>query len=1086
MAPNGVEWTILVLSCQHKDSVYAFQKELELRQKRGTISASTLLLTVEDPKAHVGSGGATLNALLVAAEHLSAKAGYTVVSSDVLQNAHILILHMGRDFPFDDCGRTFTCLPVEDPSASAEAPVCNLDSLLLTMTHKLGPGSPPGVWVCSTDMILSIPSAPAINWEGFHGAKVISVMGNMSYARNHGVYLTDHQDFVCDIIYQGSESEIQSCAKDGGKVPLVSGIVFFSLDTVERLLATHAIPPLDACTYMGLDSGAQPIQLSLFFDILMCMARGVKEENFLSRKVSEVEDNRTTARVRNSRVVLWRELRDLPLTIAYIPNGCYHYMTMCADDHIYNLTCQAAVPDGLIFCKVAHSHVSHPHLLEDGCSVTNSLLEGEISVGPQSVVQHCHLQGPIQLASGCLLTGLDMISSLSLHGHQLNDVIIQGHSVKLRDISLTVYTLLGSHDDLKESSEVITTGTYLNRPWTEFFERTGIREGDVWGPEILPHKRCLMNARLFPIFHPLEVLSVEAVLWFLKSEDSKRCAQLKQWHSSWRMSWEELLMHSDQEASLALRRVLFFHQAQKKVQKVLLERKDCSLLMLIKAAVHEGYCEPLLATLDQVASIAEDPGIAARALACIADVLGCMAKGEGGLRSGPAANQEWSVPLKHLKNGDIVQGVKKLAEERGKWLSRPSLLVRAARHYEGAEQILIHQAVMSAFQFVIVGQVEFPPIGHWVVAECPARIDISGGWSDTPPITYEHGGAVVNIAVLVDGQRPIGARVRRIVELELRLVSASGSPGREVVTEVVCQSLEDIQDYCQPHAPGALLKAAFICSQIISYPSEKLLHDQLMEQFGGGFELHTWSNLPHGSGLGTSSILAGAVMAALYRATGKSCSSESLIHAVLHLEQVLTTGGGWQDQVGGLVPGIKIGRSMARLPLKVEVEKLAVPESFIQTLNNHLLLVYTGKTRLARNLLQDVLRNWYARLPAIVQNADALVSNAEECACAFSQGDLLKLGECLNCYWQQKKNMAPGCEPLAVRHIMDALQPFVYGQSLAGAGGGGFLYVLTKQPKQRENLQKVLANTQGVGKFRMHSIEVDMVGISVQLLGSNF
>ncbi|XP_029464770.1 L-fucose kinase isoform X2 [Rhinatrema bivittatum] len=974
MEMNRVDWTILVLSCQHKDSVYAFQKELELRQKRGTIGAGTLLLTVEDPKAHVGSGGATLNALLVAAEHLSAKAGYTVVSSDVLQNAHILILHMGRDFPFDDCGRAFTCLPAEDTTAVAEAPVCNLDSLLMTMTRKLGPGSPPGVWVCSTDMILSIPSAPEIDWEGFHGAKVVSVLGSVSYARHHGVYLADHQGFVCDIIYQGSESEIQLCAKHDGKVPLVSGIVFFSSDTAERLLATHVIPPLDACTYMGLDSGAQPVQLSLFFDILLCMAQGVGEEDFLSRKGSEAVDSGTAAAVRNSRAVLWRELRDLPLTIAYIPDGCYNYMTNSAADHIYNLTFQAALLDGLTYCKLAHSHVTHPHLLEDGCSVTNSLLEGEVCIGPHSVVQHCHLQGPIQLASGCLLTGLDVMSSISLHGHQLSDVIIQGHSIKLRDISLTVYTLLGCQDDLKDPFGMSTTGTFLNRPWAEFFQRTGIRESDIWGSETPPHKRCLMTARLFPVFHPLVALGLEDVLWFLKSEDRERCERLRQWHSSWRMSWEELLMHLDQEVTLALRRALFFRQAQRKVQKVLLECRDCSLLMLIRTAVHEGYSEPLLATLDHVASTAEDPGVGARALACIADVLGCMAKGEGGLRSGPAANLEWSVPFQHLENGDIVQGVKKLAEERGKWLSRPSLLVRAARHYEGAEQILIRQAVMSACHYVTLGQVEFPPVGHWVVVECPARIDISGGWSDTPPITYEHGGAVVNIAILVDGQRPIGARARRIPEQKLRLVSASGIRGREVVTEVLCQSLEDMRDYCQPHAPGALLKAAFICSQIISYPSEKPLQAQLLENFRGGFELHTWSNLPHGSGLGTSSILAGAVMAALYRVAGKSCGTESLIHAVLHLEQVLTTGGGWQDQVGGLIPGIKIGRSLAHLPLKVEVEEVSVPEGFIQTLNEHLLLVYTGKTRLARNLLQDVLRNWYARLPAIVQNADALVT----------------------------------------------------------------------------------------------------------------
>lgn len=49
---------------------------------------------------------------------------------------------------------------------------------------------------------------------------------------------------------------------------------------------------------------------------------------------------------------------------------------------------------------------------------------------------------------------------------------------------------------------------------------------------------------------------------------------------------------------------------------------------------------------------------------------------------------------------------------------------------------------------------------------------------------------------------------------------------------------------------GALLKAAFICAGIVSIHSKLSLHEQLLHTFGGGFELHTWSELPHGSGLG--------------------------------------------------------------------------------------------------------------------------------------------------------------------------------------------------------------------------------------------
>ncbi|XP_028333388.1 L-fucose kinase isoform X3 [Physeter macrocephalus] len=1024
--PKGVDWTVIILTCQYKDSVEVFQRELEIRQKREQIPTRTLLLAVEDPEVRVGSGGATLNALLVAAEHLSAQAGFTVVTSDVLHSAWILILHMGRDFPFDDCGRAFTCLPVEDPQAPVEAVVCNLDRLLDIMSHRLGPGSPPGVWVCSTDMLLSVPPNPGISWDGFRGARVIALPGSTAYARNHGVYLTDSQGFVLDIYYQGTEAEIQRCARPDGRVPLVSGLVFFSVETAEHLLATHVSPPLDACTYMGLDSGARPVQLSLFFDILLCMARNVTREDFLVGRPPEMGqgDADVAGYLHGARAELWRELRDQPLTVAYVPDGSYNYMTNSASEFLHSLTFPGAPG-----AQVVHSQVEERQLLGAGSSVVSCLLEGPIRLGPGSVLQHCHLRGPIHIGTGCFVSGLDVAQSEALHGLELHDLVLQGHHVQLHGARSRAFTLVGRLDSWERQG----TGTYLNMSWSQFFQKTGIRDWDLWDPDMPPIERCLLSARLFPVLHPSRALGPQDMLWMLDPQEDGSKA-LRAWRASWRLSWEQLQPCLDRAATLASRWHLFFRQALHKARHVLEARQDRSLRPLIQAAVREGCPGPLMATLDQVAAGVGDPGVAARALACVADVLGCMAEGQGGLRSGPAANPDWVRPFSYLECGDLARGVAALAEERDKWLSRPALLVRAARHYEGAGQILIRQAVMSAQHFVSSVPVELPAPGQWVVTECPARVDFSGGWSDTPPLAYELGGAVLGLAVRVNGRRPIGARARRIPEPELWL--ALGPRQDKMATKIVCGSLDDLQDYCQPHAPG------------------------------------------------TSSILAGAALAALQRAAGRAVGMEALIHAVLHLEQVLTTGGGWQDQVGGLMPGIKVGRSRAQLPLKVEVEEITVPVGFVQKLNDHLLLVYTGKTRLARNLLQDVLRSWYARLPAVVQNAHNLVRHTEECAEAFRQGSLPLLGQCLTSYWEQKKLMAPGCEPLAVRRMMDVLAPHVHGQSLAGAGGGGFLYLLTKEPRQKEALEAVLAKTEGLGNYSIHLVEVDTQGLSLQLLGT--
>lgn len=116
-----------------------------------------------------------------------------------------------------------------------------------------------------------------------------------------------------------------------------------------------------------------------------------------------------------------------------------------------------------------------------------------------------------------------------------------------------------------------------------------------------------------------------------------------------------------------------------------------------------------------------------------------------------------------LQDGKIDQGVRRLAELRSKWSTRPDRLIRAARHYEAAAQIFTRRTVMDSVRRYI------QPIrdtasklstgdhrrfnekeGHKV--EAAARIDWSGGWSDTPPITYENGGAVLNIAIMIDGK----------------------------------------------------------------------------------------------------------------------------------------------------------------------------------------------------------------------------------------------------------------------------------------------------------------------------------------------
>ena len=64
---------------------------------------------------------------------------------------------------------------------------------LIIIEMQLSVGCPSGVWVCSTDMFLFVPTTPKINWDGFDGACVIAVPATREYARNHGIYRIDKE-----------------------------------------------------------------------------------------------------------------------------------------------------------------------------------------------------------------------------------------------------------------------------------------------------------------------------------------------------------------------------------------------------------------------------------------------------------------------------------------------------------------------------------------------------------------------------------------------------------------------------------------------------------------------------------------------------------------------------------------------------------------------------------------------------------------------------------------------------------------------------------------------------------------------------
>ena len=85
----------------------------------------------------------------------------------------------------------------------------------------------------------------------------------------------------------------------------------------------------------------------------------------------------------------------------------------------------------------------------------------------------------------------------------------------------------------------------------------------------------------------------------------------------------------------------------------------------------------------------------------------------------------------------------------------------------------------------------------------------------------------------------------------------------DVIEHLELTELSHLANYSQPHAPGALLKAAFICTGIVDLPSDVSLSDQLSRKFGCGFKLQSLSRLPQGSGEMSKTLISSHVICSI-------------------------------------------------------------------------------------------------------------------------------------------------------------------------------------------------------------------------------
>ena len=362
-----------------------------------------------------------------------------------------------------------------------------------------------------------------------------------------------------------------------------------------------------------------------------------------------------------------------------------------------------------------------------------------------------------------------------------------------------------------------------------------------------------------------------------------------------------------------------------------------------------------------------------------------------------------------------------------------------------------------------------------VWAASPVRVDLAGGWSDTPPICHDVGGAVLNAAVTLNGQYPIQVMAKLSAKPRIRLSSIDLGESREFT------SAAELQDHSDPHEWCALPKAALVLSGIV--PSRKGASLKAwLGRFGGGLDLTIFSALPKGSGMGTSSILGAAVLACLDRVQGIGFDAERVGRLASALEQRMNTGGGWQDQIGGLLPGVKLIETAPGADQTPSVAAAPFAERGGKSIAERCLLYFTGQKRMARNILRNVVDRWMSGEPAAREIVARLKDGARAAKDALDAHDAAKFAAAVREYWDLKKAIDPGSTNAGVEAILSRVKGETEACLLPGAGGGGFVFMIAKSQAAARRIRASLEKDPPNAAARFFDIAVDDGGLKVTVL----
>jgi len=242
-----------------------------------------------------------------------------------------------------------------------------------------------------------------------------------------------------------------------------------------------------------------------------------------------------------------------------------------------------------------------------------------------------------------------------------------------------------------------------------------------------------------------------------------------------------------------------------------------------------------------------------------------------------------------------------------------------------------------------------------------------------------------------------------------------------------------------------------------------------------GIELFLAAEVPPGTGLGSSSAMAVALVSALATYAGLSLSALEIAELACTLEiERLQMPIGKQDQYASAVGGVNALTFTAH---GVSVTPLTLPADVICSLSSRLLLFWTGQNRDSAEILGQQ-RADTQKQPGTRESLHHIKSLALDMQQALQAGDLDRFGHLLDLGWHEKKRLSTKISSSEIdRWYKAARQAGAIGGKITGAGGGGFLLLYCPQVCQ----QGVRAT---LSRFGLQEIAFDFDVLGVQVLAN--